>query len=648
MAEAPQFLGKWLIHRPLGRGAFGLTFLAEDSTKTGVYGVIKFLTGSPLTEPIEITKARFEREREILSTLNNQHVCKLLDDDLESEPPWIVIDYLPGKPLDGLISEDYTLDEAEWFRLASDMLNGLAYLHSKKIIHRDLNPANILATNIGYKIIDFGISYKQGLPKVTLTNLRHLFYASPEQLEEKGKVTTKSDIFTLATLLVFAGTHRSPWSKSPDALTDKATGLVQSEIVHNTVHNEANYHSLSANQKKFLGTLHAKNPSERPTAQEALELLKSYATHAFLNPVEKSPHIKTVESLTSQKSDALNNSANRKARVVVKKPPVIKREVSNRPVVPPVVPVAKAPVKKIEPKVTKAKNGASEVRNLKIWYLVVHGISGGLFTPLLGIPIARKVKRRRVTIFSSINLALVVLLFIFGSQMQENETTPSFATSMFSLIVVVNYIYGFFLPIFLRVSKVSAVIEDAAEVTEDKPENQPAQVRVLDDAYKIDPSDNEDYLADAFERIAKGPETQTWETLRVKVREVLDFDGIDRFSIEFSRDHIAGIYFQGFKEVSGCVTIEASANLSVRPELTSEQNRNIIKAGWEPPTPDNPNYVKFLDLTQSNFDYISELVVTTLRDGYGVRLAGLEPVFKVGIGGEVEYMNFEDFKALIY
>ena len=86
--------------------------------------------------------------------------------------------------------------------------------------------------------------------------------------------------------------------------------------------------------------------------------------------------------------------------------------------------------------------------------------------------------------------------------------------------------------------------------------------------------------------------------------------------------------------------------MSVRPEVTSEQNRNIIRSGWEPPAGENPNYVKFLDLTQSNLEFISSLIISTLRDGYGVGLEGLQPVFSVSMDGEIIYVDFEEFKRL--
>jgi hypothetical protein len=51
-------------------------------------------------------------------------------------------------------------------------------------------------------------------------------------------------------------------------------------------------------------------------------------------------------------------------------------------------------------------------------------------------------------------------------------------------------------------------------------------------------------------------------------------------------------------------------------------------------------------LTQSNLKFIAELILTTLRDGYGAAIDGLEPVFSVSMGGEIIYVDFAEFKRL--
>ena len=126
----PEKVGKWLRQNRLGNGAFGDAWVYENSTAKNEYAVIKFLFHSE--EPITVTKKRFKKERDILSKLDNPRVCRLLDDDLDFNPPWIATELFGGRPLKAEISNTYQLDELEWVRLANDVLEGLAYVHSLK------------------------------------------------------------------------------------------------------------------------------------------------------------------------------------------------------------------------------------------------------------------------------------------------------------------------------------------------------------------------------------------------------------------------------------------------------------------------------------------------------------------------------------
>ncbi len=73
---------------------------------------------------------------------------------------------------------------------------------------------------------------------------------------------------------------------------------------------------------------------------------------------------------------------------------------------------------------------------------------------------------------------------------------------------------------------------------------------------------------------------------------------------------------QGYSEPGGYITVEAAANESVKPDLGVANRKGLIKVGWEPPSDGLPNYIKFLDLKESENTEIAKLFVETLRDGY--------------------------------
>jgi hypothetical protein len=270
-----------------------------------------------------------------------------------------------------------------------------------------------------------------------------------------------------------------------------------------------------------------------------------------------------------------------------------------------------------------------------IGFLLTHGLSFGFLGPAAGIPLAYRVKTRAVSVFMAINSIAVIVFFGEIISTPEGSEAATYATVIWAL----NLIYGFFLPVAMRMKTSDGEVET-------RPVFSKIETTKPTESEKIDPFDDEEYFANAQAKLQKEPKKKSWNDLRDSVTEILSHSGIEGFNIEFAQPDISGIYFQGFRDKSGCITIEAAANLSVRPEITNEQNRSIIGIGWEPPAGDNPNYIQILDLTQSNLKFIAELILTTLRDGYGVGIEGLQPVFSVSMGGEIIYVDFAEFKRL--
>jgi serine/threonine protein kinase len=799
---APPQLKNWQRLGLLGNGAFGDAWIYENSKSRGEYAVVKFLLRPGPS--LEVTRTRFEREREILSKLRNPKVSRLLDDDLNSNPPWIATEFFSGRSLESLIHKDSQLVGKEWVRLASDVLEGLTYVHAKGVVHRDLNPGNIVDTALGYKIIDFGIASSENtLVKYSGNHsIRHWHYASPEQLNGEG-TDAKTDVFTLATLLVYAATNKSPWTQDPRVFTDERTQKIVDEVHVNAINTAFKplYYDMSSNQKLLLRSMHERNPANRPTAQEALKELKKLADKEFVSylandrpkqttkvePVKvstqqvkpstarTSPKITITprQNLSRDQEKALKKEASHRQQMMIKivhsefGPNSLASDFPQRPGVKKMLTILElmtteemeevsrqvnaklgwefiknlaepsgAPDK---PKISKTKLAVSEnriqvvegsahidpakltikdnsvqvetdgplekiLRNRKeqaqierlekqqtrnqsskfvdfiskywkdlligwlttpfgwliyrayrkrhlsrevdakelttshkkwiIGFLLTHGLSFGFLGPAAGIPLAYRVKTRAVSVFMAINSIAVMVFFGEIISTPEGSEAATYATVIWGL----NLIYGFFLPVAMRMNT-------SDDEVETRPVFSKIETAKPTESEKIDPFDDEEYFANAQAKLQQEPK-KSWNDLRDAVTEILNHSGIERFNIEFAQPDISGIYFQGFRDKSGSITIEAAANLSVRPEITNEQNRSIIGIGWEPPAGDNPNYIQFLDLTQSNLKFIAELILTTLRDGYGAGIEGLQPVFSVSMGGEIIYVDFAEFKRL--
>ncbi|KAJ8348021.1 hypothetical protein SKAU_G00266100 [Synaphobranchus kaupii] len=146
----------WEIIGELGDGAFGKVYKAKNK-ETGALAAAKVIE-TKSEEELE----DYMVEIDILASCNHHYIVKLLDAFYYDNKLWIMIEFCPGGAVDAVMLElDRGLLEPQIQVICRQMLEGLVYLHSMKIIHRDLKAGNILLTLEGHiKLADFGVSAK--------------------------------------------------------------------------------------------------------------------------------------------------------------------------------------------------------------------------------------------------------------------------------------------------------------------------------------------------------------------------------------------------------------------------------------------------------------------------------------------------------
>ena len=192
-------VGKTISHyqitEKLGQGGMGAVYKARD-TRLGRSVALKIVN-------TEFTQ-RFEREAKAISALNHPHICTLYDVGEHEGAPYLVMEYVEGKPLKG------PLPASQALQYAIQVSEALAAAHKAGIIHRDLKPDNILLTSEGsVKVLDFGLAKLQpslavDTPTVTMTEQGVVTgtapYMSPEQARGEP-VDARSDIFSFGAVL---------------------------------------------------------------------------------------------------------------------------------------------------------------------------------------------------------------------------------------------------------------------------------------------------------------------------------------------------------------------------------------------------------------------------------------------------------------
>lgn len=161
------------VIKPISKGAYGSVFLARKRA-TGDYYAIKVLKKSDMIAKNQITNVRAERTI-LMNRAQSPFVVRLFFTFQSAEYLYLVMEYLPGGDCASLVRVFGGLPE-DWARqYLAEMVQGLEYLHSTGVVHRDMKPDNWLIDNRGHlKLTDFGLS-KFGL----LGRQTHSPYARP-------------------------------------------------------------------------------------------------------------------------------------------------------------------------------------------------------------------------------------------------------------------------------------------------------------------------------------------------------------------------------------------------------------------------------------------------------------------------------------
>lgn len=208
MALDPLNIGRYRILRPLGQGAMGVVYLAEDPLlkRNLAIKVVK-----AVGEARDLALERFRREAEISAKLNHPNVVTIYD--VGEEPglgPFLAMEYVEGSSLARLIKEQKLSVEMSFNALVQAM-RALRASHRCAIVHRDVKPENILVGEEGrVKLMDFGIARTMSS---TLTASGEFLgspaYSAPELLKG-GEPTPSSDRYAFAATAFELLTGRLP------------------------------------------------------------------------------------------------------------------------------------------------------------------------------------------------------------------------------------------------------------------------------------------------------------------------------------------------------------------------------------------------------------------------------------------------------
>jgi eukaryotic-like serine/threonine-protein kinase len=182
----------------IGQGGMGRVYLAQD-TRLNRPVALKILSAERLSKPRSI--ARFEREARVGAQLQHENLVRIYDFGESKGRRYLVMEYIEGKTIATLIAQQGPMPPVTAARLVRQVALGLDHAHRKGLIHRDVNPHNILVTHDGTaKLADLGLAIALAEEdRVTRDGamVGTLDYVAPEQARNSRSADARSDIYSL-------------------------------------------------------------------------------------------------------------------------------------------------------------------------------------------------------------------------------------------------------------------------------------------------------------------------------------------------------------------------------------------------------------------------------------------------------------------
>ncbi len=231
------------IESVLGRGGFGITYLATDTNLGQLVAIKEYLphdfasrSGDSTVQPVSQEQEdmyswgleRFMSEAQTLAKFKHHNIVRVLSVFKHNNTGYMVMEYEQGRPLNDIYKEKKTLTQSELEAIYLPIIDGLSQVHKVGFIHRDIKPANIYIRDEDGSpvLLDFGAARQAvGGKTRTLTSMLSIGYAPFEQYNDgSGKQGPWTDIYALGACL-----HQGITGQKPTESTLRGMALLHDE-----------------------------------------------------------------------------------------------------------------------------------------------------------------------------------------------------------------------------------------------------------------------------------------------------------------------------------------------------------------------------------------------------------------------------------
>jgi outer membrane protein assembly factor BamB/tRNA A-37 threonylcarbamoyl transferase component Bud32 len=271
-------VNRYVIQEVIGVGGMGSVYRARDLHFPSVVKLVavkEMVNRAPDPQVRKTIVQNFEREANILATLNQPSIPRIYDYFSEGDRSYLVLEFVNGKDLEAIINEtDGFLPEEMILNWSLELCDVLSFLHGHKpdpIIFRDIKPSNVMINQQEHVVlVDFGIAkpFQVG-QKGTMIGTEG--YSPPEQY--RGEATQLADIYSLGATLHHALTKRDPRLEPPFSFLERPLRKINPAV--------------SVELETIINTALQYNPEDRFQSAEAMKdaLLSAARKTGMLNRI---------------------------------------------------------------------------------------------------------------------------------------------------------------------------------------------------------------------------------------------------------------------------------------------------------------------------------------------------------------------------
>ncbi|XP_021318961.1 mitogen-activated protein kinase kinase kinase YODA isoform X2 [Sorghum bicolor] len=254
---------RWKKGKLIGRGTFGHVYVGfnNDSGEMCAMKEVTLFLDDPKSKE---SAKQLRQEVSLLSRLRHPNIVQYYGSEMVEDKLYIYLEYVSGGSIHKLLQEYGQLGEPAIRSYTQQILSGLAYLHAKNTVHRDIKGANILVDPSGrVKLADFGMAKHINGQHCPFSFKGSPYWMAPEVIKNSNGCNLAVDIWSLGCTVLEMATSKPPWSQYE--------GIAAVFKIGNSKELPPIPDHLSEHCKDFIRKCLQRDPSQRPTSVELLQ-----------------------------------------------------------------------------------------------------------------------------------------------------------------------------------------------------------------------------------------------------------------------------------------------------------------------------------------------------------------------------------------